>query len=80
MTALFLVLGVDKSRWPNVYSYAKAKLDKLRHVQDKLYDSAEARKVRDIAISTTASINGCITKIREVLLETKLKGKCRYLK
>jgi hypothetical protein len=32
---LLSALGIDKSYWPNIYSYVKPKLDKVKHLQNK---------------------------------------------
>jgi len=77
---LLLALGVDKSKWPNIYSYVKSKLDKIMHLQNKFYNSVEAQKVRNIIQTMITAINGCINKVEEIILDTKLNGKCRYLK
>jgi len=77
---IFLALGVDKSSWPNIYSYIKPKLDEAKRLQDKFYNSVEARKVRTIVNDMTTAIDKCIAKAKEITLETKLKGKCKYVR
>jgi hypothetical protein len=76
----FLALGVDKSYWPNIYSYVKPKLDKVKHLQNKFYNTVEAQKLRDIINEMKATIDECINKTKKIMLETKLKGKCKYLR
>jgi hypothetical protein len=81
LRAIFLLaLGIDKSYWPNIYSYVNPKLDKMGLLQNKFYNSVEAQKVRNIMQSMLTTINGCINRVEEIILDTKLKGKCRYLK
>jgi hypothetical protein len=81
LDAIFLLaLGVDKSVWPNIYLYVKPKLDKMRHLENKFYNSVKAQKVRNIVQNMLTTINGCINRVEEIILDTKLKGKCRYLK
>jgi hypothetical protein len=76
----FLALGVDKSYWPNIYSYIKPKLNEAKRLQDKFYNSDEAQKVRTIVNDMTTAIDKCIAKAKEITLETKLKGKCKYVR
>jgi ribosome-associated translation inhibitor RaiA len=73
-------LGVDKSNWPNIYEYIKPKLDKIKNLQNKFYNSVEAQKVRDIIQNVTTMIDRCINRIERTILKAKLKGKCEYLK
>jgi hypothetical protein len=77
---IFLALGVDKSNWPNIYSYVKPKLDEAKRLQNKFYNNVEAQKVRTIINDMTTAIDKCIVKAREIILETKLKGKCKYIR
>jgi len=76
----FLSLKIDKSNWPNIYSYFKPKLDKLMELGNKFYSTKEAERVRSMRIDMLNKIDLCIERIKEILLSSKLKGKCRYLK
>lgn len=81
LEAIFLLaLGVDKSNWPNIYEYIRPKLDKIKNLQNKFYNSVEAQKVRDIIQNVTTMIDRGINRIERTILKTKLKGKCDYLK
>jgi hypothetical protein len=73
----FQALGIDKSYWPNIYSYVKPELDNMP--QSKFYNSVEAQKLRNITQNMVTAIDECIVKTRKIILETKLKGKCKYL-
>jgi hypothetical protein len=77
---IFLALGVDKSRWPNIYRSIKGKLDETTRIGNKFYNSIEAEKVRSIIQDIATKIDKCINNINEIMLEVKLKGKCKYLK
>jgi hypothetical protein len=77
---MFSLLSIDKSYWPNVYSKVKPKLDKLIHLQNKFYNTNEAQKLRSTINYVTSMIDECATSIKEISLEAKLKGKCRYIK
>jgi hypothetical protein len=76
---LFSSLGVDKSKWPNTYSRVKHKLNELTHLQNKFNNTAEAQEVKEITNYIVTTIDKCINKIDEILLEAKLRGKCKYL-
>ena len=76
---LFSSLGVDKSEWPNIYLQVKHKLNELIYLQNKFYNSVETQKVREITNHMIITIDRCIKRIEEILLETKLRGKCKYL-
>jgi hypothetical protein len=76
----FLSLKIDKSNWPNIYSYFKPKLDKLVELGNNFYSTKEAERVRSMRIDMLNKIDLCIERIEEILLSSKLKGKCRYLK
>jgi hypothetical protein len=76
----FSALGIDKSYWPNIYSYVKPKLDKVKHLQNKFYNTTEAQKLRDIINEMRTIIDECIDETKKIMLETKLKGKCKYLR
>jgi (2Fe-2S) ferredoxin len=52
----------------------------MRHLENKFYNSVKAQKVRNIVQNMLTTINGCINRVEEIILDTKLKGKCRYLK
>jgi hypothetical protein len=76
----FLALGVDISNWPNIYLCVKTKCDKMRHLKNKFYNSAEAKKVRNTVQNMVCTIDVCIKKVNEIIIDTKLKGKCKYLR
>jgi hypothetical protein len=76
----FLALGVDISNWPNIYLYVEPKRDKMRHLKNKFYNSAEAKKVRNTVQNMVCTIDVCIKKVNEIIIDTKLKGKCKYLR
>ena len=78
---VFLALGVDKSHWPNVYSYIKKKceLDRVLRLGNKFYNSAEARELRNLINEFRSKIETCIRRINEIIVETELKGKCKFL-
>ena len=77
-TVVFLALGVDKSYWPNIYSYIKRELDKALRLGNKFYNSIEVQEVRDMAREFKSKIDKCIQKIEEIVLKAELRGKCRY--
>jgi hypothetical protein len=77
---IFLALGVDKSRWPNIYQSIKGRLDETTRIGNKFYNSTEAEKVRNMIQDITAKIDKCINNINEIMLKVKLEGKCKYLK
>jgi hypothetical protein len=62
-----------------MYLYVKPKLDEVRCLQDKFYNSVEARKLRDIIYDMMTAIDECTIKARKIILEAKLRGKCKYL-
>jgi hypothetical protein len=77
--AIFLqALGIDKSYWPNIYLYVKSELDRIP--QSKFYNSVEAQKLRSIMQNMVIVIDGCIVKTGKIILEVKLKGRCKYLR
>jgi esterase/lipase len=68
LEAIFLLaLSVDKSNWPNIYSHIKPKLDKMKNLQNKFYNSVETQKVRDIIQNMTATIDRCINRIEKII-------------
>jgi hypothetical protein len=77
---IFLALGVDKSRWPNIYQSIKERLDETTRLGNKFYTSTEAEKVRNMIQDIATKIDKCINNIKEVMLKVKLEGKCKYLK
>jgi hypothetical protein len=77
---IFLALGVDKSRWPNIYQSIKGRLDETTRIGNKFYNSTEAEKVRSIIQDIITKIDKCINNINEIMLEVNLKGICKYLK
>jgi hypothetical protein len=81
LEAIFLLaLSVDKYNWPNIYEYIRPKLDEIKNLRNKFYNSVEAQKVRDIIQNVTTMIDRGINKIERIILKAKLKGKCEYLK
>jgi hypothetical protein len=77
---MFLLLDFDKSYWPNIYLKVKPKLDKLVHLQNKFYNTNETQKLRSTIKYIITIIDECVTNIKEISLEAKLKGKCRYMR
>jgi hypothetical protein len=76
---VFLALGVDESHWPNIYSYFGRELDRVLRLGNKFYNSAEARELRNLINEFRSKIETCIRKINEIIVETELKGKCKFL-
>jgi hypothetical protein len=76
---LFLILDVDKDLWPNIYPYIKPVMNKAIHLKEKFYMATEAQNAREIMHNIMITIDNCITKTREVIYRTKLRGKCKYL-
>jgi len=77
---VFLALGVDKSYWPNIYSYIECELDRVLRLGDKFYSSTEAQKLRNLINEFRPKIETCIRRINEIIeVETELKGKCKFL-
>jgi hypothetical protein len=77
---VFLALGLDKSYWPNVYSYIRPALGEVTRLGAKFYESAEARDARGLMGEAMAKVDECIRGVREATLKAKLKGRCRYLR
>jgi hypothetical protein len=76
---LFLILDVDKDLWPNIYTHIKPVMDKAIHLREKFYMVSEAQKAREMMHNIITTIDNCITEIKEVIYQTKLQGKCKYL-
>jgi len=75
---VFLALGVDKSHWPNIYSYFGRELDRVLRLGNKFYNSAEARELRNLINEFRSKIDACVEKIGKIELKGELKGKCEY--
>ena len=76
---LFLILGVDKDLWPNVYQRIKPVMDKAMHLKEKFYMVSEAQRARKEMRNILSMIDNCIDKAKKVIHQTKLRGKCEYL-
>jgi hypothetical protein len=76
---LFLILDVDKDLWPNIYPRIKPVMNKAMHLREKLYMVSEAQRAREMMHNIITTIDNRITEIKDVIYQTKLLGKCKYL-
>jgi hypothetical protein len=64
---LFLVLGVDKDLWLNIYLHIKPIMNKAVRLKEKFYMATEARNARETMHNIMITIDNCITKTRKVI-------------
>jgi hypothetical protein len=76
---LFLILDVDKNLWPNIYQCIKPVMNKAMHLREKFYMVSEAQRAREMMHNIIITIDNWITEIKDVIYQTKLQGKCKYL-
>jgi len=80
--AVFLVaLGYEKGDWPIIYEYIKGmgKLPLIYELGQRYGESKPAQKAKAIKAEIEKLINSCINQIDEIIHQTKLKGKCKYI-
>jgi hypothetical protein len=76
---LFLILDVDKDLWPKIFPHIKPVMNKAIRLKEKFYMATEAQNARETVHNIMITIDNCITKMREAIYQTKLRGRCKCL-
>ena len=77
---LFMTLEVDKTRWPNIYeNFAKPLETEANRLARKFQNINDTKKVKQLISEINEVIEKCINEAEDAKLQTKLKGKCKYI-
>ncbi|MEM4970115.1 MAG: hypothetical protein QXE01_02555, partial [Sulfolobales archaeon] len=76
----YLSLGVDKGIWPNLYTHIREKKKEVLYLGEKFYRTSEAEELRGLQAEVLSMVDSCIRRVDEILLESKLRGKCKYIR
>jgi hypothetical protein len=77
---IFLSLGIGWENWPNLYRSLRVEWNTIEEAGKRLYNTEEAKKVRDIREDAFRIMDSCCAEIDEVMLSKILRGKCRYVR
>jgi len=77
---LFMTLEVDKTLWPNIYeNFAKPLETEANRLANKFQNINDTKKVKQLISEINEVIEKCINEAEDAKLQTKLKGKCKYI-
>jgi capsule polysaccharide export protein KpsC/LpsZ len=80
---LYLILGIEVERWPNVYRIAKPLLSKAVVIKSRYQNSEEVQKLKHLMNEITSVLDRCIQTIDKIMYMTKLSkargGKCEFI-